>query len=241
MKKIGWFHRILTVVVVLVLVLALLAGTIPLWVDPVVRNMVEKNALSLLGVPVSVEKVSLNPYTGRMRLKGVAVGNPENYSQNNMFSLEEMCIHVSMRSLVGGQDSPIIFHSVAITNATVLYETGVFKASNFDALLATTGAQGEARESDRTKVSSPSRTPKEPRKVIIRDFTFVGGKVRCRLGGVTATLSIADIHKTNLGDKGGLTALEITKIIFSSIGGSIANAVKSVGTGIGDLFKSSDK
>ena len=241
-KKVSWFRRSVTVVVVLVLVVALLVGTLPLWVDPVMRNMVEKNAPALIGAPVSMEKIHLNPFTGKLNIKGIRVGNPmeERFSDNDMFTLDTMVVHLKALSLIGGQDKPIVIHKILIDNPQILYETSLRRASNVDTLKARMTAADKKEQ-----VRPVEKSAKEPRKVIIEAFTFTGGTLRYRqnsLGGATIPVPLPAFTLTNIGKKsGGATAAEAVGSIFGGIGDSIAEAVKSIGSSIGDLFKSSDK
>ena len=68
----------LTIGVVLLLLIAGVVGY--LWLDTIAKTGIEKGGSYALGVPTRLDDVSLSPFSGKLRLEGLNVANPEGFS-----------------------------------------------------------------------------------------------------------------------------------------------------------------
>jgi len=92
--------RTLKITLFVVLVLALGVGSIPLWIDGVARDAVETGASDALGVPTTLEKLSLSLFGGKAELNRLRIKNPEGYD-GDFFSLADGKVSVTYGSLMG--------------------------------------------------------------------------------------------------------------------------------------------
>ena len=122
----------LKVLAVLVVVVLVLVVVVMLYLGPIIKTAAEKLGPQVLGVPVTVQKVSVSVFGGSFGLKGVRVGNPEGYSTDPAFALGELRVAVRLASLPG--KGPIEVKEVTILAPEVSYEV-VKGVSNFDAMI----------------------------------------------------------------------------------------------------------
>ena len=71
--------------IVLFLVVALL--TLPLWINPVGTTVANALVPMLTDTAFNLERINLNPYTGKLLISGVKLANPEGYAVPDAFTL----------------------------------------------------------------------------------------------------------------------------------------------------------
>lgn len=86
---------ILIVLVVLVLLATLRLGTI-------IKTAVNTAGPALLGVPVTVDSVSVFPYRGEVDLRALTIGNPDGYGSEYLFRLDRMRLELVLADLFKG-------------------------------------------------------------------------------------------------------------------------------------------
>ena len=70
---------LLKVVVAIIIVVMLLLVAVTLFLGPMIKTAAERAGPKMLGVPVTVERVSINAFAGKVSLKNLRVGNPAGY------------------------------------------------------------------------------------------------------------------------------------------------------------------
>lgn len=220
-------------VIVVVVVLLLLAVT--LFIGPIVKTAAEKIGPKVLGVPVTVERVSINAFAGKVGLKNLRVGNPDGYSTDPMFALGELRLDVNLASLPGS--GPIEVTEVAILDPKVSYEI-VKGTSNIDALTA--GLQkAPAEEPAATEGKKPAR------KVIVNHFECRGGEVSVRAAitlGKSVTVPLPQIVANDIGKStGGTSTFDAIQKMVGEIASGVGKAAVGVLSGVGDAAKDAAK
>jgi hypothetical protein len=147
------------------------------------------------------------------------VANPPGFNQPNAMSLGGIDVSVDLKSL--SSDTVIVNH-IRIDQPEITYERRL-TTDNLSALLANIQkAAGEPAASD----------PNQPaKKVIIRELTVTGGKIRVAIGSLPAIpIPLGDITLKNIGeDKKGATVAEAVSQVFGSITKGVTSAVGSAG------------
>ena len=238
-KALRVFLKVLAVLAVLLVVLLVV---LVLFLGPIIKTATETIGPKVLGVPVTVEKVSVHVFSGSFGLKGLRVGNPpdKGYSADPAFALGELRVAVKLGSLPG--KGPIEVKEVTILDPKVSYEV-VSGESNIDAMLKNMqggkSAEGGADKTKPEKSEKPA-AKKEARKVIIDRFEFRGGELSYRAAitlhkAITVPLPpivAKDIGKSSNGasieDAINRMFLEVT----SSVGKAVESAVTSIGSGV---------
>lgn len=128
LKAILWI-----VAVVLVVILA-----IPLWISPVVCGVANKVAPGITKTDFHLGTFKLNPYTGRLLIADMQLGNPTNFSERNAVDLAQLEVKVDVTSLFGKKIR------VELVDVGALQVYAAFpKADNF--LQIAKNAQGEEK------------------------------------------------------------------------------------------------
>lgn len=229
-----------TLLLIAIVMVVLIVGLV-LFLGPIIKTGAEQFGPKVLGVPVTVENVSVNVLAGSVGLKNLRVGNPAGYSSDPMFALGELRLGVDLASLPG--KDPIQVREVAIINPRISYETanGI---SNVDALKAKLRKPGSP-EPEKQPEAKPAASQPAPRKVVIKRFECRGGvvSVRTRLTlGKAIALPLPPVVATNIGAKsGGATVAEATGEMLDELAGGVTSAVGDAGKAVvsagGDTVK----
>ncbi len=239
-------RRTLKILLVVAIVLAVLLAGVLLFLGPIIKTAAEKAGPLVLGVPVTVEKVSVNVLGGSFGLKNLRVGNLPGYSDDPLVSLGELRVAIQISSLPGA--GPIEVKEVAILAPKFSYEV-VNGVSNVDALMArmqkkASGGQATAR----TEPAPMAQTPQEPpaqkkaaRKVIVDHFECRGGEVSFRAGmtlGRAICLPLPPIVANDIGRaSGGTSTADAIQKMFGEVANGVGKAVVGVAGALGDVGK----
>lgn len=213
------------------LVVVLVAG-LSLFGGAIVKNAVNGVGPMVMGVPVTLEKAAFQPLSGKIRLTGLIVGNPEGFKTRSLFSLGDVDIVLDVRSLF---KDTIVIRRIAVLAPHITYERGLLE-SNFSALQ-------KQLEGDSKKSSSTPESKKENpgRKLIIEELIITDPALNVSLtvaGGAAIPIKLGNVELKDVGKEGGgVKVSDAIKIIFSVITCNIENAV----AGAGDLLGSSVK
>ena len=94
LKGLLWFIGGLLVFVVVALL------TLPLWINPVATSLANALVPKYTGTAFNLERVNLNPYTGKLLISGVKLANPEGYSEKDAFALGSLSADVEVSTLL---------------------------------------------------------------------------------------------------------------------------------------------
>ncbi len=228
-KIIGWIAGISLALILLLLLLS------PFWLGQTVGMVANAVVPGITGTDFNVEKIRINPYAGTLRVEKLRLANPKGYDAEDAVALDLFSVKLSPCSVLG---STIKIQEVTLENPYVSY-LDANSTNNFEAILANVSAGAEEEES---KAEEKEEKPEEGegKKVIIDRLSISGTRVRYGM----ITLPIPSIVLTGLGaSQGGVTfesvGLEIWEKIkgsFTSAGGAIGGALKSLGDGATDVL-----
>jgi len=238
-------RRILKTLLVVVVVLFVLVVGIMLFLGPIIKTAAEKIGPVVLGVPVKVEKVSVNVFNGSFGLKGLRVDNLPGYSSDPLVALGELRVAVNVSSLFG--KDAIEVKEITILDPKFSYEV-VKSVSNVDALMAHMQKQAPAGEpaaepakTGTAKKETPVAAQKEARKVIIDHFECRSGEVSFRAGmtfGKAIKIPLPPVVANDIGRKsGGTTTADAIQKMFGEIANGVGKAVIGVAGAVGDVGK----
>ena len=66
-----------------------------------VQSTIVKTGSQLLGTPVTLDSVRINPFKGTGELRMLAVANPTNYSEGPAVEIQEIAAEIQPTSLMG--------------------------------------------------------------------------------------------------------------------------------------------
>ncbi len=219
--------------IVIVLVVVVLVGvlTLPFTIGPVVRTAAVLGGPVALGVPVSVGDVKLRPLAGNLTISQVKVGNPEGYSQNKAFAVDNIEIGLKTSSLFS---DTIEITKIQIDAPAISYESKDGK-SNFDVMLANAKKNAEEQKAKKPEERRSSR------KVLIDEFSLNSGKVSFTSGltmGKALMIPLPSVTVRDIGKaSGGASFADALTQVVNGILGGLTQAITGAAGSAADLLK----
>ena len=245
MKKILKF---LAIAIGALLALALLLVlTLPLWLGPIARPCAVPAVASLTGVDFKLDKLYLNPYTGRLEVGGMLVGNPKGYDEPVAVALSNLVLDVAMTTL---GSKYVHVEEVTVDGFFASYvsggEHGVDNFTQIQYNIAggkekyeANKAAAEAEKAKAEQNAAPEPEPEEEdvsKKKLVIDLLTIRN-VRVKMGFLTIPIPV-DIVLKDLGkETDGMTIGEIFDEVWKSIMKSataVGDGMKALGGIIGD-------
>jgi hypothetical protein len=205
---------VLVVVVVAVVVLVLVASNL----DKIIKIGVEKGGTLVLGVPTTLQGVTVKVREGTVGLDGLKLGSPEGFSAPSMFELGHAHTTVDLGSL---RTDEMVIHEVVIDKPEITLEFAGAK-TNWGTVLAK--LDSGPKEAEAKKESQ--------KKVRVDRIVFSNGKVR--FAGVPGAGSVPV----------PLPTLEITDLApaeggAQTVGGVLADVIRSLNKSLLDVARKS--
>jgi len=160
---------------ILLLLIVLLTATFLFWLGPTVKLLAEKVGSRALGVPISVEKLSINPRKGTLLLTGFEIGNHTTFGYSNTVSLAEVRIAIDMGTIFSDLlvikeiliDSPhFVYEQNSATDNITEYATNIFAFANID-----------PNQPQEPKPEQEDDPDKEPKKVVVHQLRVSNIKI----------------------------------------------------------------
>jgi len=231
------------VIVLVVLIVAAVIG-VGLFLDSIVKMGMETVGPKITQVSIKVDAVNLSLLNGSARVKGFVIGNPEGYKTPQAISVGSAAVGVNPLTIFSDK---IVVRSVRIEAPEITFEGGL-GGNNLSKIMDNVNAV--AKNGGPAATNTTARAGNEPgRKMEVDDFLITGAIVHVSLtgiGGREMTLTLPDIHLTNLGtDRAGITATDLTRRVLGAITTAtikaVANATTDIGKVTGNLGKDAQK
>ena len=167
------------------IILALL--TLPLWINPAGTSLAGWIVPKFTDTEFNLERITLNPYTGKLLVSGVKLANPEGYAEKDAFSLGLLTVDVDVSSLLSKE---IHVRDITISSPYASYVFDAAGPNNFDRIIAAVNKKLGPKEKKEEK--EPSDT-----KVVIDKVTIKNVKVAVNTGRFELTsLVVTDFGKS---------------------------------------------
>jgi hypothetical protein len=197
------------------------------FLGSVVTAGVNRFAPQLTQTKVVLESATISPLSGRGTLKGLVVGNPKGWSDNNLCSLGQIHLDVVPFSILGDH---IVINEISIEAPEFTYETKIISSNVADLLKNIESAMGGGKN------AAPQATTKggKPIKFEVKKFNLQNGKVHLGVAGAGMTLPMPPISLTDLGTaEGGITPDQLVFAVMKSVTGSVVSATAQAAGQIG--------
>ena len=166
-------------------ILALL--TLPLWINPVGTTVANAVVPKLTDTAFNLERINLNPYTGKLLVSGVKLANPEGYAEKDAFSLGSLSVDIEVSSLLS---STIHVRDVTVDAPFASYVFDAAGSNNIYRIIATVNEKLGPKEK---KEKEPSET-----KVVIDKVTVKNVRAVVNTGVFELeSLTVADFGKAD--------------------------------------------
>ena len=231
-----------TLAIVLLAVLAL-----PLWFGPVVKFVANAAVPGVTKTDFRLERVALNPYTGRFELESMKLGNPKGCSGKDAFSVGTVNFDLGMTTL---PTDTIHVEEIVVKDVFVSIENtdegvGNFKQIQYNVAGGREKCEAaEAKKAQLTaeKQAAPEAEPEEPKddngaeKKFIIDHLEISG-ITIKLGMLPITIPVV-VKLDDIGKKsGGATLVEVWAEVLAAVmkaAGVMGDQLKALGGIAGD-------
>jgi hypothetical protein len=234
------FLVIVAVLAVIIVVVVIGAG---LFLDSIVKKGVETVGPKITQVSIKVDAVNLSLLSGSAKVKGFVVGNPEGYKTPQAISIGSAAVGVNPLSVFSDK---IVVRSVFVEAADITFEGGL-GGNNLSKIMENVNAIAKSGGPASTNTTAKAAN-ESGRKFEVDDFLITGAMVHVSLtgmGGKETTLPLPDIHLTDLGKGGGITATDLTWRVLGAITTAaiktVAKANTDIGKSVGNLGKDAGK
>jgi len=223
--------KILSIVGIVVLVVIVV---VVLFLGNIIKAGIETAGPKIAGVPISVEKVRVNPFTGLVQVKALIIGNPEGFKTPSAMELGEFKLDIALGSLF---TDTIVIKQILIDAPEITYEKGL-RSSNISTLMDNLAPE---EKPEKNVAEEPKKKKGSGKKVVIEDFQLNNAKVHVTitaLGGKKMTLPLPSIQMQDIGkDTGGTDVKEVISEVFGSISDAVVKALASSGDFAGEALK----
>lgn len=231
-----------TLAIVLLAVLVL-----PLWFGPVVKFVANATVPGVTKTDFRLERIALNPYTGRFELESMKLGNPKGCSGKDAFSIGVVNFDLGMMTL---PTDTIHVEEIVVKDVFVSIESTDEGVGNFKQIqynVAGGREKCEAAEAEKAqlkaeKQAAPEAEPEEPKddtgteKKFVIDHLEISG-ITIKLGMLPITIPVA-ITLNDIGKKsGGATLEEVWAEVLAAVmkaAGVMGDQLKALGGAAGD-------
>ena len=213
-----------------VLVALLIVGVICVFffLGSIVKKGVEKVGPRVTKTEVKLDGATLSLFSGSGELKGFLIGNPEGFKSPSAIKVGSVGLQVQPGSVMSDK---VVVRSVKVIAPEITLE-GDLSGNNLSKLLD--NIKGSA---DKDKQATTKDEKSSKKKLQVDDFLISGAKVQATtslLGGASGSITVPDIHLTNLGQgENGITAAELSEKVFSELVKSTLQAVAEKGANLG--------
>jgi hypothetical protein len=235
-KKTGLLTKIILIFVVLIIALVVVAI---LLIDPIAKNALEKGAPLILGTDVSVQRIHIEPFNGRVEITNLVIANPsESYSSEHAIKLGDIIADVDLGTVTKDK---IHIEEMRMKDVNVNYETNVISSNLQDIL-------DNVKKLDSSEKSEKAEKPEEGAEaktlqVDVIELDNVGVSVIAKGAKAGLPIHVTIDPMGPLGeDEEGITPVGLTMRILGAIvttaikaaGGSVTDAAATVGTAAAD-------
>jgi hypothetical protein len=196
-------------------------------IDSIVSSNIEQIGSEMTGTPVTVDGVSISPFSGSGTIQGFRVANPDGYSEDYALELEDFSIELEPFSLFSDE---VVVNQITIRGASVYVEQKL--------------PENNIREIMNHLNSLPDGEASDTR-LVIEHFVLENGSadLYTQLGGErSASVNFSRIELRDLGRAGGQETVEAVikqiaaEVSEESLRASIESGGEQIRDAIRDIF-----
>ena len=226
-----WIIRILVVLVLLITGLFWFGWS---QLGTLVKFGIEQGTPPVVQTSVTVQHVTLSPFSGTGVIEGFQIGNPKGFTGPYAVRIGRTEVAVDTSSV---STDKIVIQHIRIADPEINLEAGMGgtnlkhiadNAKNFASQHTAPAGQGAASPA----APAAGGKPQKPVKLQVKELLITGAKLSASVAGVIpgadAKATLPDIHLTNLGSgPDGITPAELTSLVLSHISTEAAKASAS--------------
>ncbi len=235
--------KVLTVSGIVLGVIAVLLVIVYFSLSLILKSSVQTFGSMVMGVPVTVDSIALEPFKGALRINNLVVGNPEGYSSPHAFKLGKFEVVIVPSSLFSGDK--MVIDKLAIEGVELNMETNFLRSNlseiqdNIDKFSNPgSNAPKDGKQAEDVKKVQAESNPLQINRIDLSDikvYTILKGREDTRV----IPLIAPPVHLRNLGtEPEGITSSEVMSKVMASLllsaGKAIGDGALSAGQVLGD-------
>lgn len=213
-------NKVVIGVVVVIGIAAVGAGVYLMQnINPLVKGLIEDIGSDVTKTQVRVAAVDISLTDGSGMINGLTIANPEGFSDDNVFSLDNIIVQLDTGSLTG---DVIVIKSIGVEGARVLAEH-VGGGTNVQAL-----RNGMTQTAGNETAAADQSTSQN--RFALERMTFTNGSIALKSDVFgESTVPLPDFEVLELGTaEQGLTPEELGQEIATNLVGQVSSAVVDV-------------
>jgi hypothetical protein len=180
----------------------------------IVKAGVNSFGPQLTQTKVTLAGATLSPLTGSGTLSGLAVGNPQGWSDRNAFALGKIHVDVEPFSIFGDH---IVINEIIIDQPEFAYETKIVTSNIKDLLKNIEQFTGTGGQAAATKDGKPI-------KFVVKKFRMTNARATLGVGTAALPVPLPPISLDDLGvAQGGITPDQLVGAVMKNVLGSIVS------------------
>lgn len=229
--KKSWFHYILKGIIYFILLCTILLIITYLYAGQIIKKTISTVIPPITQTAVSIDDIDLSLFSGKIGLRGLAIGNPDGFSDKNIFQMGDIAVSFDPKSVLTDK---IVIYSVTISGTSISAEINTNGQTNIGVLnqniqkymnSSTSEKKASAVVSTQKKKNEPSKT------IIIQDLKINDSKVSLGIANQSMTLTLPNIHHTNIGENDQTKNIpEMIALILSYFSDESVKAVLNSGS-----------
>ena len=206
----------MSIVLLVVLILAaFVAIAVDIFAERVLKTGIEAAATKALNVGVSVGKVDLEIFAGKLGISNLSVNNPPGYRYDKLLELKDARIEIDVKSLLGER---VNIREIKLDGVNIFLEQRGVSGNNLHDVMETMSARRKAE----------GKTEKDGKKLRVDNLEISDVTVKVKLLPVpgkadTITLNLDPIVMTDLGSDNELDTAELSRKILMAITAGATN------------------
>ena len=230
--------KVWTITGIVVGILVVLLVIVYFSLSAILKGSVQTFGSMVLGVPVTVDRIDLKPFSGALAIRNLTVANPEGYSSPYAFKLGKFDVVLVPSSLFGKK---MIIDKLAVEGMELNYETNLLRSNlsdiqnNISRLSKDSSSSSvPAEQQEKTEEQAVESKPLQINRLDLSDikiYTILKGREDTRV----VPLMAPPVHLQDLGtEPEGITPVEVMSKVMTTL---LTNVAKALADGTMDVGK----
>ena len=188
--------------------------------NTLIARSVEKIAPSFTGTPVALESVDLQIFKGTLSLRNLKVGNPQGFSQKDIFAVDKVDVALKPLSLLGNK---IVIKNITVDGVTLNYEI-VGNKSNLSVIQD--NLSGNVKKPvQQSKANAVPKDEKSSKSVVIDSLLIENVRAGAYVSGVGMTLALPSVRLTDIGKSKPSTMRDVIEKVLTVFSKETVSAI----------------
>ena len=188
--------------------------------NTLIARSVEKIAPSFTGTPVALESVDLQIFKGTLSLRNLKVGNPQGFSQKDIFAVDKVDVALKPLSLLGNK---IVIKNITVDGVTLNYEI-VGNKSNLSVIQD--NLSGNVKKPvQQSKANAAPKDEKSSKSVVIDSLLIENVRAGAYVSGVGMTLTLPSVRLTDIGKSKPSTMRDVIEKVLTVFSKETVSAI----------------